>query len=129
MTQHIDIEVPVIEISDGWAAKDCQTIEECEDAFAVLTATIASIEYQIDIHEADQREDWHWLAKAKCALKYRKAALQIVQKRSGHITKQARKQDQKAIDRLMLDMARLEYPEDFSRWLTAAIDQAGEASA
>lgn len=79
--QHIDdIEIPIIEITEGWAAEDCKTRERCDDAFAYLMSAVAGIEYQIDMEltKPKPQQDREWIAKASCALKYKRAALQIV---------------------------------------------------
>lgn len=93
MTQHLaDITIPVIEIAEGWAAEDCKTISDCDDAYAYLMAAIASIEFQVDLEMllpvSEQRGQW--IAKAKCALKYKRAALQIVTHRRAAINADAR---------------------------------------
>lgn len=78
--QHLDdIEIPIIEISPGWAADSINTDEDFNDAFAYLMSAVAQIEYQIDMEDSKPlaNQDRVWLARAKCALKYKKAALGI----------------------------------------------------
>lgn len=64
--QHIDIEIPVIEITEGWAAAAVQTRKECDDAFAYLMSACAQIEFQIDteLTKPKGHQDFHWLARA-----------------------------------------------------------------
>ena len=93
MNQHLaDITIPVIEIAEGWAAEDCKTISDCDDAYAYLMAAIASIELQVELELLlpfpEQRGQW--IAKARCALKYKRAALQIVANRRSAINTEAK---------------------------------------
>lgn len=84
IVQHIDdIEIPVIEITSGWPAKDVSTQKECDEAFAYLMSAVAQIEFHIDMELIKQKpnQDREWLARANCALKYKRAALQIVNQR------------------------------------------------
>jgi hypothetical protein len=47
--QHLDdIIIPDIEIAPDWPVSDIATIEDCDDAFAYLSAAVANIEYQIE---------------------------------------------------------------------------------
>ena len=113
MTQHLeDIFIPVIEITEGWAAADCATTADCDDAFAYLMAAVAGIELQIDLEAlkpvADQRGEW--LAKAKCALKYKKAALQIVTHRRSAINAKERAARQATDDATLLHHVRAALP-------------------
>ena len=43
-----DIHVPIIEITDGWTVDEIQNEDDCDDAFAVLTAIIVNIELLLD---------------------------------------------------------------------------------
>lgn len=91
--QHLDdVEIVDIEIAEGWVARDIKTTEECDDAFAYLTAAIASIEYQIEAEGfkplSQQRGDW--VARAKSALRFKKGALAIVNHRRGAINEAIR---------------------------------------
>ncbi len=85
-----EIEIPDIEIEPGWLARDVATIEDCDDAFAILTAACAGIEMQIDLEAfkplAEQRGEW--AARAKAALRFKRAALNIVQFRRTAINDQ-----------------------------------------
>lgn len=73
-----DIHIPVIEIADGWAASDVKTEDEYDDAFAVLSSAIAEIECQIECEGIEPTRDPMWLPKARKALAYKRAALEII---------------------------------------------------
>jgi len=97
--QHVDdIDIPDIEITEGWLARDVATIEDCDDAFALLTAACASIECQIDMEAfkplAQQRGDW--VAKAKAAFRFKKGALAIVQHKRSAINERLRNEQHAA---------------------------------
>jgi hypothetical protein len=107
-----------LRVDDGWAVEDLQTCEECDEARLVLTETIARIEEQL--LEAKQKlgatgeyANGEWYRRAKTALRYKKAALQAVQNRQAQI-RRAQKQDaQQTRDRMLLDLIREKYPEQF----------------
>jgi hypothetical protein len=106
--QHLpDIIIPDIDIDKGWPASSVKTIEDCDDAYAFLMSAIAQIEFQID--EAalpNSGADPRWVNKAKCALKYKRAALNIVNLRRGRIEREQRAAKQVSRDRALLDHIR-----------------------
>lgn len=129
MTQHLDdIFIPVIEITEGWAASECATIADCDDAFAYLMAAVAGIELQIELEAlkppAEQRGEW--LAKARCALKYKKAALQIVTHRRSAINAAERAARIAAEDEGMLRHIRSSLPMD--QWVQITSNYVREAA-
>lgn len=137
VVQHIDdIEIPVIEITAGWAAEDCKTIEQCNDAFAYLMAAVAGIEFQIDMEliKPKPAQDRVWLARASCALKYKRAALQIVNQKRGIINQDADRAFKERRDGKLLAYVRSVTPEhQFLEWLRASgigidIDSVREAA-
>lgn len=127
-----DMTIPVIEIVPGWAADDVHTIEDCEDAHIKCMALAAEIEFHIDLFEAkpENNRDYAWLARAKRALKYKKLAAQIVSHCRGRITKQAKRDAEKAFDRRLLNLIKLRDPvlfADCSR--TVAAETTGQDDA
>lgn len=99
-----DLEIPDIEIEPGWMARDVDTIEDCDDAFAILTGACAGIEMQIDLEGfkplSQQRGDW--VARAKAALRFKKAALAIVGHRRSAINERNRRERQETEDKRLL---------------------------
>lgn len=124
IVQHIDgIDIPVIEITDGWAADSVQSEAECNDAFAYLMSACAGIEFQIDMEFSKPKALWDdvWLARAKCALKYKKAALQIVQQRRSAITDAEKRERQKQMDVRLLQHIRASVTNSqFMAWVQAS---------
>lgn len=117
-----DIEIPDIEITDGWLAKDVETLADCDDAFAYLMGAIAGIEYQIDAEGfkplAEQRGEW--VARAKSALKFKKAALTIVQTRRARINELARVEASNTRERALLQFIKAAVPaHQWVAWVTA----------
>lgn len=107
--QHIDnIEIPTIEITEGWAANSVASKKDCDDAFAYLMSACAGIEFQIDMELSKAKGAWDsvWLAKARCALKYKKAALSIVQTKRGYINESEKREWQDSRDRNLLEHIR-----------------------
>lgn len=94
----LDIEIPVIEIEPGWSVSDLHTIEDCDDANAILIAAVAGIEMQIELASFKplNLQDPEWTARAKGALRFKKAALGIVMNRRGAIN---RAEELKRLDR------------------------------
>jgi hypothetical protein len=122
--QHLDdIEIPIIEIEPGWAADSVKTDQDCDNAFAYLVSAVAQIEYQIDFEDSKllAHQNKEWLARAKCALKYKKAALQIVNLRRGRINQEAKRAWQDSKDRRLLEYIRKIVPDaTFLEWVKAS---------
>ncbi|MHC1549438.1 hypothetical protein [Phyllobacterium sp. K27] len=122
--QHLDdIDIPDIEITEGWPVSDIKTIDDCNDAFAYLMSACASIEYQIDMAQAAHvsKQDAVWIARARCALKYKKAALQIVGFKRGSIGAEETKAFQRERDRALLTYIRSVVPQhEFLEWVRAS---------
>jgi len=122
--QHLDdIEIPIIEIGPGWAAESVKTEEDFNDAFAYLMSAVAQIEYQIDFEDSKPfaQQDKAWLARAKCALKYKKAALHIINQRQGRIKEKAKRAWQDSRDRRLLEYIRKTVPDaTFMDWMKAS---------
>jgi len=122
--QHLpDIEIPVIEITEGWSADSCRTHKDCNDAFAYLMAAVASIELQIDVEMTKPKEsqDRLWVARANCALKYKKAALQIVNQRRSEINARENRAFQERRDANLLKYIKSIVPnETFLAWVRAS---------
>lgn len=111
--QHLeDIEIPDIEITEGWVAREIATLDECDDAFAYLSAVCASIDFQMDMEnlKPEPQRDGAWLARARCALRYKKAALAIVQTRRNQIGRQERQAFQNQRDRVLLEHIKATLP-------------------
>jgi hypothetical protein len=122
--QHLDdIEIPDIEIAAGWPAASVQSQKDCDDAFAYLMSAVAQIEFQIDVETSKPKEfqDFPWMAKARCALKYKKAALSIVQTRRGYLSAAEARAWQDSRDRKILEFIRANTTnEQFMAWVVAS---------
>lgn len=93
--QHLgDIEIPEIEITEGWAVKDVLTLEDCEDANAFLVAAVAGIEGWLETEALKPAvtQDGPRVGKAKAALRFKKAALALVQQKRSGINEKRREQ-------------------------------------
>lgn len=84
-----DIQVPIIYITDGWSVDDIETEDDCDDAHAVLTALIASIEARMDDLEIQGRAISEDYKRAKISLRWKKAAMQVVNLKRGKINRAA----------------------------------------
>jgi hypothetical protein len=126
--QHLDdIIIPDIEIDKGWPVSDVKTIEDCDDAYAFLMAAIASIEFDIEL-DANKIIDKGplWAARARCALKYKRAALNIVNTKRGRIAEDLKAQKQAFRDKLLIAHIKRNLPRD--QWMaliqSSGIDEA-----
>jgi hypothetical protein len=90
-----EIEVPVIEICDGWTVDDIETENDCDDAFAVLTALVVSIEARMDDLAIAGKELSVDYKRAKSALRWKKAALSVVGIKRGKIKRQVSAMEEK----------------------------------
>lgn len=107
--QHLeDIVIPDIEIDRGWPVSDIKTIEDCDDAFAFLTAAVAGIELQLDLHvlKPAAYQDHEWAARARYALKFKKAALGIVTAKRSQIKNAEKQKFQREHDRRLIEYIR-----------------------
>jgi hypothetical protein len=122
--QHLDdIEIPDIEITSGWAVSEVETIDDCDDAFAFLSAATAHIEYQIemDLTKPMSMQDPTWAAKARYALKMKKAALGIVANKRSAISKKLKADRQREHDRYLLEFIKKAVPAiQFAEWIRAS---------
>lgn len=109
-----NIEVPVIEIADGWTVDEVRTEEDCDDAFALLTEAITSIEYRMEkLREEGASVTSQAYRKAKAALRWKKAAMQAVQNKRGQIKRQAKQSQQVSRERILLDEIKATSPDAF----------------
>jgi hypothetical protein len=115
-----DIIVPDIEIAEGWAVSEIETPEDCDDAFSYLMAAVAEIEYRLEMKDLGVvvSQDPTWPPRARRALKYKKAALQLVGHKRGRIERASRQADQSAQDRRLIEHIRASVsPLQFRTWL------------
>lgn len=115
-----DIEIPDIEIDQGWSVSEIETLADCDDAFAFLMSACAAIEYSIDIEVLKPivQQRGEWMARAKSALKYKKAALQIVNHKRGRLNKEEDIATQNQRDRVLLEYIRQRVSdEQFLEWV------------
>lgn len=114
-----DNTVPIFEITEGWTVEDLKTEEECDEAHAVLTEQIASIEGQIFKANHDARAERKyanadWYRRVKAALKFKKAALQRTQTMRGNIKREEKQRVVQSRDRRLLDIIKGKYPEHYA---------------
>lgn len=125
--QHLDVEIPRIEIAPGWYADAVSSEEECDRAHAFLTAACAVIERDLDLlaaRNADTQEDLEWEARAKCALKFKKGAMAIVQRVGGRLKRAAEIEQKKRYETAMLRIIRKEVDSaQYNQWATKAGDE------
>ena len=119
MSDTDDITVPVIEITKGWTVDDIETEDDCDDAFAVLTGLVAAIELRIDEMAAIGETGAVAYRRAKAALRWKKAALQIVQTKRGKINRIKRAEVEASRDRRLLETIRAMSPDAFYRAVEA----------
>ncbi|MBO6755446.1 MAG: hypothetical protein JJ902_03915 [Roseibium sp.] len=103
---HLDeITIPEIEITEGWIARDVASVEEAIDAYAYLMASIAEIEYELELNQlgVGRFSDPTWPARARRALKYKKAALNLVNNTRGRLEREQKRKLQENRDRAFLD--------------------------
>lgn len=114
-----DIVVPIIEITTGWTVDDILTEDDCDDAFAVLTAAICSIEAQIDDATEQGRNSGDHFRRLKGALRWKKAALSVVNIKRGKLTRSARQASQDALDRRVIERFSALFPAEYRAALIA----------
>ena len=117
MTDDDFISIPTIIITDDWTVDDIETEDDCDDAFAVLTAICVSIEAKMDDLAMQGKELSVEHKKAKAALRWKKAALQVVQSKRGKINRKFKQVEQATLDRRIIAYFRAMHPNEFHRGL------------
>lgn len=84
-----NIQIPIIYITDEWAVDDIHTEDDCDDAHAILTALIVSVEARMDDLEIQGRLVSEEYKRAKISLRWKKAAMQVVNLKRGKINRAA----------------------------------------
>lgn len=120
--QHLEIEIPEIEITRGWPVSEISSIEECDEAFAYLMAACAEIERDLDLFELEEVLSYEkkvWQANAKAALKYKKAALAIVDRIRGRLLRTERTKEAEEYKQQLINFIRREVgDEQMGKWIS-----------
>lgn len=112
--QGSDIEIPIIEITKDWTVDDIQTLDDCDDAHAYLTGAVCSIEDKIDAAIELGTDLGIGFRKLKRALRWKKAALNVVQTKRGKITRALKKAEKLKHDERLINRMRDMFPKEFA---------------
>lgn len=110
-----DISVPIIEICNGWTVDEIYTEDDCDDAHAVLTALIVSIEARMDDLAIAGEELSVEYKHAKKALRWKKAALSVVGTKRGKINRAKKEAEKRRVDSQLCSYFAAMHPEEFRR--------------
>lgn len=115
-------------IDDDVAVADLMTEAECANAFNLVTEQIVAIEAQVDEYKAGTRPftaEWH--KRAKGALRYKRAALQLIQTRQAEIRRAVKeattKIENERFERFFINTVRQWAPDVYERACAEAIRQ------
>lgn len=92
-----NVQVPVLMIDEDWTVDDVETLNDANDAIAILQDSIASIKFQLEVPPREgQTRDETWRARASLALRLKEAALEAVK----HIRQELydRERDRRLLD-------------------------------
>lgn len=117
--QGLDIEIPIIQIADGWTVDDIQSLDDCDDAFAYLTGAICAIEDKIDAATEEGNDTGKPFRALKRALRWKKAAMQVVQTKRGKITRVEKKSEHLKQEQSIQNLMRRMFPVEFAAVLKA----------
>ena len=106
-----DIQVPVIEICNGWTVDEIETFDDCDDAFAVLTGLVASIECRMDELAEQGLELSAEHRHAKRALRWKKAALSVVNTKRSRLSRKQKESKEESINQRILNFIAAAHPE------------------
>lgn len=106
-------EVPIIYITEDWSIDDIETEDDCDDAFAVLTAMIARIEAQMDDLEIQGLALSEQYKRAKMAFRWKKAAMSMVQTKRGRINRKRNEAQQANRENRIIKYFAAMHPEHF----------------
>ena len=122
------MDVPVIYITDDWTIDDVETEEDCDDALAVLTGALASCETRVDELEAMGQKGSETHIKVKAALRWKKAALAMVQIKRGRINREKARKAAQENERRILAYITAAYPNVMSEAIRANSFSSEEAA-
>ncbi|MEN8658304.1 MAG: hypothetical protein ABF313_09720 [Marivita sp.] len=116
-----EIEVPIVEIVSGWTVDEIETQEDCDDAFCVLTKAIVGIELRISEMEECGQEGSREHRMAKAALRWKKAALQIINRKYAQIGRREKEKQENGFDRLFVQYVKAHFPDQARQATDAAV--------
>lgn len=118
MSYEDEIHVPIIAITGDWTVDDIETEDDCDDAFAILTALIVSIEARMDDLAMSGQELSVDHKRAKSALRWKKAALSVVNTKRGKIRRQEKEAHDESQSQKIMNYFRAMHPQE----MQAAMD-------
>jgi len=114
MTDEDNIEVPIIFITDGWSVDEIETEDDCDDAHAVLTGIIARIESHMDDIEMQGNGMTVEFKKARAALRWKKAALNVVNTKRGRIRRNENERQIQDFNRRIINYFKAMHPSEMA---------------
>jgi len=114
-----EIEIPVIEIAAGWTVDELLTLDDIDDAHAYLIGATAAIEAKIEAAEERGTNTGLAYRRLRTALKWKRAALQVVQTKRGKLNRQARIAESETQNQRLLKTISAMFPEQFQLALAA----------
>jgi hypothetical protein len=121
--QGSDIEIPIIEITKDWTVDDIQTLDDCDDAHAYLTGAVCSIEDKIEAAIELGTDAGIGFRRLKRALRWKKAALNVVQTKRGKITRALKKVETKEHEKRIINRMRDMFPKEFASIIKHSQDE------
>lgn len=118
MSYEDEIHVPIISITGDWTVDEIETEDDCDDAFAILTALIVSIEARMDDLAMSGQELSVDHKRAKSALRWKKAALSVVNTKRGKIRRQEKEAHDESQSQKIMNYFRAMHPQE----MQAALD-------
>lgn len=93
MRSNVEERVPILMVDENWPVDDIKTLEDADEAVAVLVDSIASIKFQLEApprNGARTNDEYRlWEARARLALRLKEAALEEVKERRARLSKKA----------------------------------------
>ena len=107
-----EIQVPIIAITGDWTVDEIETEDDCDDAFAILTALIVSIEARMDDLAMSGQELSVEHKRAKSALRWKKAALSVVNIKRGKILRRKKAEHDETQSQKLMNYFRAMHPQE-----------------
>lgn len=121
-----DIDIPILEVAAGWDIDQVKTIQDCDDADALLTEATARIEAQLlEDRIAGFARGPKWRGLANTALKMKRRTLQAVATKRGQFSRAQRIAEQTTRESALLDVIKRDFPDQFHAAVSTFIAERG----
>lgn len=122
-----EIEIPVVQIAQGWSVDDVLTEDDCDDAQIYLTGAVIVIDEKIAAAKEAGNTETPGYRRLLSAKRWKQLALQIVAQKRGRIARAAKaaahaehEKRERTFERTFMSAVKREAPEVYLRCIALA---------